>query len=94
MAWMDNGGYDVPANWYGEEASIYNSLVNGDPVIGSDQNLQLLFDVALFDHDIRPEERDYVMETLQDYLWDEYGIDLDDVMDWEAYKEWYDGVAA
>lgn len=82
--------YYVPSDWYGAEKDLYDDLINGDPVLGEDRTLQLLFDVALFDADIRPEEREAVMDELVDYLWEEYGLDFDDVFDWDGYREWYE----
>lgn len=90
MANSDDFDYYIPDDWYGAEKDLYDSLVNGDPILGNDHTLQLLYDVALFDHDIRPEERDMAMDALVDYLWDEYGIDFDEVFDWEGYREWYE----
>ena len=82
--------YFVPEDWYGPEADLFDDLINGDPVLGDDHKLQLLYDLALFDSDIRPEERDAVYETLQEYLWEEYGIDFDDEFDWDGYRDWYE----
>lgn len=82
--------YFVPADWYGAEKDLYDSLVDGDPELGNDHTLQLLFDVALFDSDIRPEEREGAMDVLIEYLWDEYGLDFDDIFDWDGYREWYE----
>lgn len=90
MARDDDFDYFVPADWYGAEKDLYDSLVNGDPILGEDRTLQLLYDVALFDHDIRPDERDAAMDALQEYMWDEYGLDFDDVFDWDGYREWYE----
>lgn len=87
---MANDDYYVPSDWYGAEKDLYDNLINGDPVLGEDRTLQLLFDVALFDADIRPEEREAVMDELVDYLWEEYGLDFDDVFDWDGYREWYE----
>jgi hypothetical protein len=28
-------------------------------------------------------------EDLKDILWDEYGIDFEEIWDWEAFREWY-----
>lgn len=82
--------YFVPDDWYGAEKDLYDSLVDGDPELGNDHTLQLLFDVALFDSDIRPEEREGAMDVLIEYLWDEYGLDFDEIFDWEGYRDWYE----
>lgn len=94
MARGDDFDYFVPDDWYGAEKDMFDNLVNGDPVLGQDKSLQLLFDVALFDHDIRPGERDMAYDALVEYMWDEYEIDFDDVFDWDDYREWYEGAVA
>lgn len=94
MARDDEFDYFVPADWYGPEADMFDNLINSDPVLGNDHALQLLFDVALFDHDIRPGERDMAYAALVEYMWDEYEIDFEDAFDWGDYREWYDGAAA
>lgn len=88
MAWDDE--YDVPDTWSQQESHMFDDLINGDPTLGSDQTLQLLFDVALFQDGFTPRERDGVQAALEEYLWDEYGIDFDDAFDWAAYREWYE----
>lgn len=88
MAWDDE--YFVPASWDRDQADLYDELVGSDPVIAADNNLQFLYQEALYDLDLRPYERAIVLEALEEYLWEEYGIDFDDVFDWEGYKEWYE----
>lgn len=93
VASSDDFDYFVPNDWYGAEKDLYDSLVNGDPVLGSDRTLQMLYDVALFDKDIRPDEREAIMDELVDYLWREYGLDFDDAFDWDGYRDWYEHAA-
>ncbi len=30
------------------------------------------------------------MDSLKEYLWDEYGVDFDDVFDWDDYRSHYE----
>lgn len=83
-------GYDLPDDWPDIERELYDDIVHGDPIIGEDRGLQMLFDEAMFDMELPPWDRDAVYEAMLDYLWDEYGIDFEMDFDWEAYREWYD----
>lgn len=85
--------YDVPSEWYDAESILFDNLVNGDAGIGSDPYLQDLFDAAMFDPDISPEEREEAYQNLVQYLEDEYDLDFEDIFDWEDYREWYDSAA-
>ncbi|HET7414753.1 MAG TPA: hypothetical protein VFI97_03555 [Arthrobacter sp.] len=91
MAWDDEYSFNVPERWSESEANIFEHLVGADPDISNDQTLQLLFDVALFQDGFTPREREGVRAALEDYLYDEYGIDFEEAMDWAAFREWYDG---
>ena len=90
MPWDDD--YSVPREWTPDEVEIYDRMVEGNPDIGSDQFLQALYDEALF-HDIHGNgspQHDFLMEQLIDYLRDTYGIEFDDVFDWEQWRRWYE----
>lgn len=72
--------------WDPIEVNIYEEITGGDI---QDDYLEILYHEALFDRDLSPEMRENFLDQLIDYLWDEYDIDFDDVMDWEAFREWY-----
>jgi hypothetical protein len=57
---------------------------NGDP------HAQELFDQFMLDPDASEEDKDQAFEELCDYLWGTYGIDFEEMFDWEDFKEWYD----
>lgn len=82
MAGMNEWGYI--------EFSLYEQMADGSMNLYNDNMAQNLFDAALFDHDISSGDRAAIMDSLRDYMWDEYGVDFDDVFDWEAYREAYD----
>lgn len=92
MAWDDEFDYFVPASWSEEQASMYDDLVNANPAIAGDQQLQFLYQEALFDMELSPPDRQIIIDMLDEYLMDEYGIDFDDMFDWQNYREWYDSV--
>lgn len=76
--------------WSYIEFGLYDQMASGNMELYNDNFAQNLYDAALFDHDISRDDRAAVMDTLRDYMWDEYGVDFDDVFDWEAYREAYD----
>lgn len=89
---MANDDFDLPQEWDADEVSLFLNLI--DNAYGgqaeSDPELKELFDAALFDPDISARDREDAYEDLVDYLWDVYGIDFDEMFDWEDYREWYD----
>lgn len=44
----------------------------------------------MFNENLRGDEWYGVHDALEDYLWDEYDLALDDFIDWDDYGEWYD----
>lgn len=76
--------------WSYIEFGLYDQMATGNMELYNDNFAQNLYDAALFDHDISRDDRAAVMDTLRDYMWEEYGVDFDDVFDWEAYREAYD----
>lgn len=98
MAWSDD--YDVPASWGYDEHTLFDRLTGGDAAIAGDSYLQSLFDAAFYHYENSPtesihghggDERNFIINELTDYLFDEYGIDFDDSFDWEGWRSWYDG---
>lgn len=66
-------------------------------LIGFDSNAQdsevhNLFWDLMYNDDLTRAEREEIHEQLRDYLYDEYGLDFDDIWDWDDFREWYDSV--
>ena len=69
---------------------MWSNLVEQHPEIKDDTMAKMMFDAGLFDfQDLSGKEREDVTKTFEDYLWDEYGIDMKDDLDWEVYRQWY-----
>jgi hypothetical protein len=49
-----------------------------------------LFWEVMYNDELTAGERAELQQELSDYLWEEYGIDFDDVWDWEDFRSWYD----
>jgi hypothetical protein len=81
---------EIPDSWNSAEADLFEDMArHGSPEMADDGMLQLLFDTALFDMELSPASRDAVLDSLYDYVWDEYHFDFDEIFDWEGYREWY-----
>lgn len=91
--WWDNQWENLPDEWGRNESALYEDFTGGNSDMENDRLLQALYDEALFNFDLSNEDRAAIMETMRDYVWDEYGIDFDDVFDWEGYRDAYDSVA-
>jgi hypothetical protein len=92
MSWDDDFNYMVPASWSDEEALLYDDMLNGNPSIAGDAQLQFLYQEALYDLELSPMDRAIVQEMLTDYMYEQYGLVFDDIFDWDGYREWYDSV--
>lgn len=86
----DPNDYDLPKFMEGNiEPDLYLDMVGGNHDMADDPILQLAFHEAFFDWDMSPEDKANNREALDLYLQEYYDIELDDVFDWEEYREWY-----
>lgn len=76
--------------WGDIEFNLFEDMAGTNPAMYSDPWVQNLYDAALFEHDVSSTDRTAILNTLRDYMWDEYGMDFDDVFDWEGFREAYD----
>jgi hypothetical protein len=76
------------AEWYDEYDLPDRLESNLDDIIDNDDYLAGLIEDAFFDH-VHGNELDY--GDLKDYLAEEYGIDFDEVFDWDGWRDWYEG---
>lgn len=79
----------IPQSWSHSEAEIWYDAFGQYDQIFDDRIAQALYDYGFFNFDISPDERQAIRENLYDYLMDEYGIDFDQVFDWEAWRAAY-----
>lgn len=47
---------------------------------------------AMYNDELTVDQRWEIFNNLQSYIFDEYGIVLDDIWSWEDFREWYAGV--
>lgn len=84
----------VTPEWSEEEKELFDHLLENNRDAHFDRQLEDLFDEAFFRRGVSREDRNSAYMELNEYLADEYGIDFDDVFEWENYREWYDAQAA
>lgn len=77
-------------DWSDIEFNLFDQMAGPNESLYEDQWVQTLYDAALFDHDVSSEDRSAILNELRDYMWDNYGVDFDDVFDWEGFREAYD----
>lgn len=72
------------------EFRLFDQMAGHDSRMFNDRMVQTLYDAALFEHDISKQDRSAILNSLRDYMADNYGVDFDDVFDWEGFREAYD----
>lgn len=78
----------LPNNWGDAEKGMW---VDAFEPIGAfdDRTAQALFNEGYFNFDISTSDRSAIREALSDYMMDTYGIDFDEIFDWNAWREAY-----
>jgi hypothetical protein len=56
---------------------------------GDDGYAHDLFYNAFYNNDISMRNRMELMDSMNDYLWQTYGLDFEAVWDWDDFREWY-----
>lgn len=90
--WWDDlnnvGHFENPVESY-----LFDNLSDDADIserMADDETLKYFFDAAWFDTDISADERYAARELLDEYLDAEYDLDIDEEMDWEVWRAWYD----
>lgn len=78
----------LPDNWSNNEKDMW---VGAFEPIGAfdDRHAQALFNEGYFNFELPSDERVAIREALDEYLMNEYGIDFDEIFDWEAWRDAY-----
>lgn len=78
-------------DWRGTELRLYAEMAEEMPVsFQNDRFTQALYDAALYNRDIPKRDRAAIMDALRDRMESEYGVDFDNVFNWEGYRATYD----
>lgn len=85
---MPEFSFFEPDVWTDKQAEIYEDTFP-NPTLSSDPVVEALFFHGYMDMEIDTPERNAAREALYEYLNDEYGVDFDEVFDWEEWREQY-----
>jgi len=70
-----------------QQEFLYETIGFGEPA--QDQYAHDLFYEAFYDDELSMSNRIDLMDQLIDYLYETYGIDLEEVWDWDDFRAWY-----
>jgi hypothetical protein len=54
------------------------------------QQVHDLFWDVMYNDELSRDEREAMYDELASILWEEYGLDFEDLWDWEDFRAWYD----
>jgi hypothetical protein len=81
-----------PSDYFSNaERHIWEEITDSYPDLAEDRFLQSQFHTFMDPH-IGGDLRAAAYDGLRSYMDDYYSLDFDDVMDWDAYQEWYDSL--
>lgn len=81
--WADGLGWSS----FAEDA--FERIGNENAFVFQDDLLQTAFDVGFFNMDVDSGYREAAREFVTEWLSTEYGVDFDDVFDWDDWRENY-----
>ena len=88
MAWYDKDG---PNEYYAENIVDMDQAEQLNDMLFGDNGAYLIDPVAeAFFIEAVFEKNPDAYQALVDYLWDNYGIDFEDTLDWQDFRSWYD----
>lgn len=85
---MPDFSFFEPEVWSDEQAEVFDHNF-ADTDMGGDPVVEALFMPAYLDMEIDSPERMAARQALDDYIMDTYGVDFDDIMDWDEYRAMY-----
>ena len=94
MAYDDNeyedyGEEDMSSLPIGEQAEFLYDLIGFKDDVPGDSYVRDTFWEVMYDNDLSLNDRIEKYNELSDYLYEEYGLEFEDVWDWEDFREWY-----
>jgi hypothetical protein len=69
---------------------LWIDATKSEPRLAGNPEAQRFYDAAFFTFAETREQREANQNNFVEYIWDEYGLDWDDIFDWESYREDYD----
>lgn len=75
--------------WSRTEELLFENLGRENQNVFEDELLQQAFDLGWFDMNVSSGYREAAREFVVEWLDSEYGVQFDDVFDWQAWREAY-----
>jgi hypothetical protein len=75
-------------SWDSAQQGLYDSLFEDRGYVPHDPELESLFDETFFEG-AKGLEFEYAFDRFEMYLWQEYGLEVDQDF-WDDFREWYD----
>lgn len=85
--WPSDIGWEQVTTEYFQDSFHADEDMLG--ALDGDDRLHDLFDTAFFDMDASHEERMDARDEVREYMMDEYGLDIDEVFDWQQWRDDY-----
>jgi hypothetical protein len=80
----------LPSGWGYTERALYEDAFTDIGARG-DTVSQALFDAGFFTFGEEAGRTQAIREALYDYVFDEYGVNFNEIFDWQAWREQYEG---
>jgi len=79
-----------PDDFRDEQQEYLYNLIGFHDNQPQDSTLHELFWEVMYNDELTADDRTAEYENLLAYLYDEYGMNFEDLWDWEDFREWYD----
>lgn len=86
---FDDDSWAEGLGWSSTEERLFSDLGDANEAVFDDPLLQQAFDIGWFDMNVSGEYRESAREFVVEWLSSQYGIEFDDVFDWDAWREAY-----
>jgi len=86
----DYGEEDMSSLPRGEQQTFLYDLIGFKEDTPGDSYVRETFWDVMYNDNISLNERMSMYDNLSDYLYEEYGIEFDDLWDWEDFRDWYE----
>lgn len=86
--------YGLPDWWSEDEAEMYSHLLGSIELdaLMDDETLKMYHHFALWDWDTAADKRAEYYDLLVTYVESEYGIDFNEIYEWDEYRDKYDAM--
>lgn len=72
------------------ENELWQGMIEQRPEMLGDRMLETLFHDSFFAQDVSSDIRALERDAFAHYIYDEYDLSIDDAIDWDAWREWYE----